>query len=178
MENYIEPTKAWVQNVIIGLNFCPFAKREFDRGRIRYCVAEGTLEQCLEVLVLECDFLDAENDVETTLVILPEGFKKFDDFLDFLELANALLQNQGYEGVFQLASFHPQYCFSEVPIDDPANFTNRSPFPMLHILREKSLDKAIAFHPDPEGIPERNIKLAREMGFDKLQQLFRACFHP
>ena len=177
MEKYIEPTKAWVREVIIGLNFCPFAKREFDRGSIRFCVVAGTFQQCLEALILECDFLEAEKDVETTLVILPEGFENFDDFLDFLALANALLESQGYEGIFQLASFHPQYCFSDVPDDDPANFTNRSPFPMLHILREKSLDQAIALHPDPEGIPARNIKLARQMGIGKLQQLFQACFH-
>jgi hypothetical protein len=176
MERYIEPTKKWVQQVIIGLNFCPFAKREFDRGSIRFCVLEGSAEQCLESLVLECDLLSAEKEVETTLVILPEGLEDFDDFLDFLELANDLLKSQGYEGIFQLASFHPDYCFSDVPNDDPANYTNRSPFPMLHILREESLDRATALHFDPESIPIRNIELARQMGIEKLQRLLHACF--
>ncbi|KAA3621580.1 MAG: DUF1415 domain-containing protein [Bacteroidetes bacterium] len=176
MNQFINPTRNWVRSVIIGLNFCPFAKREFDRETIRYAVLKGKVEDCLESLILECDLLNGDETVETTLVILPEGFESFDDFLDFLDLSNDLLHQQGYEGVFQLASFHPDYCFQGVPKDDPANFTNRSPFPMLHIIREASLEKAIAFHPDPEGIPERNIELARQMGEEKLKKLLAACF--
>lgn len=174
--NYIQHTKNWVQSVIIGLNFCPFAKREVDRGSVRYSILTGKLEQVLENLILECDLLDADRTIETTLLIFPQNFEQFNDFLDMLDLANALMHDQGYEGVYQLASFHPDYCFDGVPANDPANYTNRSPYPMIHLIREASLEKAVKFHPDPEGIPERNIQLAREMGEEQLKKLLSACF--
>lgn len=176
VEKYIIQTKNWVQTVIIGLNFCPFASREFDKGSIRYSILKGPIEHCLESLILECDLLEADKTVETTLLILPEGFEKFDFFLYLLDLASDLLADQGYEGIYQLASFHPDYCFAGVPAEDPANYTNRSPYPMLHLLREESLDKALEHHPDPEGIPLRNIELARKMGEEKLKNLRAACF--
>lgn len=176
MDEYITPTKNWVRDVIIGLNFCPFAGRAYERETIRYCIVKGNLEKSLESLIFEYEYLQTNEKVETTLVIFPTGLDSFDDYLDFLELANLLLRDQGYEGIFQLASFHPNYCFAGVPPKDPSNYTNRSPFPMIHIIRETSLDRALAFHPDPEGIPKRNIRLAREMGEEKLKKLFAACF--
>jgi hypothetical protein len=175
-QNYIIHTERWVKNVIVGLNFCPFAKREVDRGSVRYSILKGPMEKCLEYLILECDLLMADKETETTLLILPEGFDSFEYYLDLLDFSNALLQDQGYEGVFQLASFHPEYQFGGVPVDDPANYTNRSPYPMLHIIREASLEKAIKYHPDPEGIPDRNIELARKMGTEKFKKLLTNCF--
>jgi len=109
-------------------------------------------------------------------LIYAGAFADFDDYLDFLGLAEALLSDQGYEGIYQLASFHPDYSFEEAALDDAANYTNRSPYPMLHLLRESSLEQAIAHYPDPENIPERNIALTRELGLTKMKTLLAACY--
>ena len=101
-------------------------------------------------------------DVETVIVIYPTGLESFFDYLDFLETANELLIEEGYEGTYQLASFHPDYCFDEVKQDDPSNYTNRSPYPILHILREASLERVLQSYKEPESIPENNINLARK----------------
>lgn len=127
-------------------------------------------------LMLECDRLDTDTDIETTLLIYPHAFSLFDDYLDFLELAETLMCEQGYEGIYQLASFHPDYCFEGSYINDPANYTNRSPYPMLHLIRETSLEQAINCYPDPDNIPQRNIELTRSLGLTKLQNLLAACY--
>jgi hypothetical protein len=108
--------------------------------------------------------------VETTLLVLTEGLEDFDDYLDLLEIAEALLADRGYEGTFQLASFHPDYVFADAEPDDPANFTNRSPYPMWHLLREAGLERALEHHPDPEGIPARNVEAMRELGHEALSE--------
>jgi hypothetical protein len=170
-------TLAWLKSIIIEYSICPFAKRELNRGSIRFSVNHDTeIEQCLLSLILECDRLDKEPDIETTLLIYADAFAEFDDYLDFLEIAESLLIEQGYEGTYQLASFHPDYCFQGSDPDDAANYTNRSPYPMLHLLREASLEQAIASHPDPENIPQRNIELTRKLGLSKMQALLAACF--
>jgi hypothetical protein len=170
-------TLAWLKSIIIEYSICPFAKRELNRGSIRFNVNHDTeIEQCLLSLILECDRLDKEPDIETTLLIYADAFAEFDDYLDFLEIAESLLIEQGYEGTYQLASFHPDYCFQGSDPDDAANYTNRSPYPMLHLLREASLEQAIASHPDPENIPQRNIELTRKLGLSKMQALLAACF--
>jgi hypothetical protein len=110
------------------------------------------------------------------LLIFSTSLSHFDDYLDFLHVAEQLLSAQGYEGVYQLASFHPDYCFDGANIDDPANYTNRSPYPMLHLLRESSLEKAIDRHPHPEQIPAHNIALTRQLGLAKMQALLAACY--
>lgn len=172
----IQQVQQWLKQVIIGFNFCPFAKREFDQGSIRYSVIRhGQLEQCLQSLIDECILLDQETDIETGLLIFPDAFTAFDDFLDFVDLANALLLEQGYEGIYQLANFHPDYCFEGSDDNDAANYTNRAPYPMLHIIREASLEAALENYPNPEAIPERNIALARKTGLEKMQQLLASC---
>ena len=174
---YTNATQTWLKTVIIEYGICPFAKREFERGSIRYSVNHSTdIENCLLDLVLECDRLDSDQSIETTLLIYPDSFTAFDDYLDFLGLAELLLSEQGYEGVYQLASFHPDYCFEEAEQDDPANYTNRSPYPMLHLLRETSLEQAVNNYPHPENIPQRNIKLTRELGLIKMRSLLAACY--
>ena len=175
-QKYITQTQCWLKKVVIGLNFCPFAKREVDSGSVRYSIIEGTLSECLENLMQEVDILDAQTATETSLLIYPENFEKFDDFLDLIAYANDLLIEQGYEGVYQLANFHPNYCFNGVAQDDPANYTNRSPYPMLHLIREESLEKAVASHPNPESIPTINVALARKMGEEQLKKLLASCF--
>jgi hypothetical protein len=183
-------TKKWLSRFIIEHNICPFAKREFDKsdkdgngGGIHYeVVVSETLENQLQELIYSCEQLDRESDVEegeegleTSLLILPNGLSDFDDYLDFLDLANELMHKQGYEGVYQLASFHPDYCFDGVDADDASNYTNRSPYPMLHLIREASIEKVLAHYPNPEGIPVRNIEYTRDMGVKSLELLLANC---
>lgn len=170
-------TQTWLKSFIIEYSLCPFAKRELERGSIYFSVSHDTeIEQCLLNLMLECERLDTEPEIETTLLIYADAFAEFDDYLDFVEIAESLLTEQGYEGTYQLASFHPDYCFQDSDPDDAANYTNRSPYPMLHLLRETSIEQAVASHPDPESIPQHNIELTRKLGLAKVQALLAACY--
>ncbi|WP_282038310.1 DUF1415 domain-containing protein [Halomonas alimentaria] len=167
----IAATRQWVETFVVARNICPFAGREVARDTIRYVILDaGDWEQALLTLVAECERLDETPAIETTLLVLTPGLEAFDDYLDFLEVAEALLADQGYEGTYQLASFHPDYCFADAAPEDPANFTNRSPFPMLHLLREAGLERALSHYPDPEAIPERNIAALRDVGHEALAQ--------
>lgn len=170
-------TQTWLKSVIIEYNICPFARRELERGSIRFSVnRDSDIEQCLLHLIDECNRLEADPEIETTLLIYADAFAEFDAYLDFLEIAESLLIEQGYEGVYQLASFHPDYCFQGSDPDDAANYTNRSPHPMLHLLREASIEQAVTAHPDPESIPQHNIELTRKLGLAKMQALLSACY--
>lgn len=172
----VNQTYCWVKSVIIKHNFCPFARRELERNSIRYCVNRDTeLEPALQAVIDECICLDDNKDTETTLLIFSEGFSDFDDYLDLVELAQDLLADQGYEGIYQLASFHPNYCFEGAEQDDVANYTNRSPYPMMHLIREASMEKALESYPEPEKIPERNVEYARELGMEEMQRQLEAC---
>lgn len=169
-------TSCWVETVIVGLNFCPFAKHEVKRGSVHYQVSESAdIEPALHDLITECRRLDENTDIETTLLIFADAFGDFDEYLDMLELANHLMAEQDYEGIYQLASFHPQYCFEGEAASDAANYTNRSPYPMLHLIREGSLEKVLENYPDPESIPERNIELARAKGSDEMKAILEKC---
>ena len=173
----IAQTKKWLSSVVIAHNLCPFAKREFDLDRIHYEVIESEdVQDKLEQLILECAALDKTKDIETSLLIFSAALSSFEDYLDLLHMAKVLLKAQGYEGVYQLASFHPNYCFEDVSADDPSNYTNRSPYPILHILRESSVEAAVKTYPNPEKITERNIKLTRELGVEFMKELFVACY--
>jgi hypothetical protein len=174
---YLHATTKWLDSLIIAYNLCPFAQRERERGSIRFSVDYHTaLESCLLTMIQECERLDSDDNIETTLVIYANAFASFDDYLDFLALAEDLLYEQGYEGVYQLASFHPHYCFDDAGLNDPANYTNRSPYPMLHLIRETSIEQAVSHYPDPDNIPQRNIELTRNLGLTKLQDLLAACY--
>lgn len=175
-EAFIEPTRCWVSEVVVGLNFCPFAKREVEAGRVHYAVVDSREpEQVLQALLDELQRLDDQPTIETTLLIIPYGFEGFFDYLDLADWAQGLLEQEGYEGVYQVASFHPDYCFADTQQDDPANYTNRSPYPMLHIIREASLEQVLNHHPDPDSIPQTNIKLARDKGLEVMQALLANC---
>ena len=153
-DTIIQQTRQWIRSVVIGLNLCPFAARPVDRGTVRYVVSDAqTLEACLTALMQEVQRLDEDESIDTTLLILPAAFSDFEDFLELTDLADALLEENDYEGVYQVASFHPDYHFADAPEDDPADFTNRSIYPMLHLLREEQVEQAIDSHPDPDGIP-------------------------
>lgn len=175
-EQMILHTQNWVKNVIVKYNICPFARREVQRGSIRYTVAKGrdkaTVLQCL---LDECRFLDEHSETETSLFIIPTGFEGFYDFLDLVELANDLLEMEEYEGIYQLANFHPDYCFAGEAQNEPSNYTNRSPYPTLHIIREVSMEQAINNHPDVDAIPERNIAFANKKGNAFFAALLASC---
>ncbi len=173
----IEQTQKWLSSVIIKHSICPFAKREHDNNRIHYEVIESNdLETQLEQLILQCEALDDDTSRETSLLIFPNALSDFEGYLDVVEISTELMTKQGYEGTYQLASFHPQYRFADSSIDDASNYTNRSPYPMLHILREESIEKVLANYPNPEDIPERNIKLTQELGLEEMKKLLSDCY--
>ncbi len=166
-KNVIEQSKSWIEQIVIGLNFCPFAKKVFDNNTIFYHVdnLEKT-EDKLHTLADVCRLMDGNTAIETAFILYNSGLEGFDDYLDFLELANQLLVVQGYEGIYQLASFHPQYCFEGAEPTAAENYTNRSPYPMLHLLRESSLQTALESYKQPEKIPQKNIEVATNKGAD------------
>jgi hypothetical protein len=169
--------RQWLQTVVIDLNLCPFAGRVLIENRVRFVVTEAsTEEQLLSVLSDEFDMMSEDESIVTTLVIHPEVLQDFDTYNQFLLSSDQLIVMLGLVGVYQLASFHPDYQFADTDPGDVENYTNNTPYPMLHILRESSLDAAIDNHPDVSEIPTRNIRLMREMGADKMRVLLKACF--
>ncbi|MEP4891454.1 MAG: DUF1415 domain-containing protein [Aliiglaciecola sp.] len=172
----IEETKAWLDQVVIGLNFCPFAKREVQRNAIRYAYSESKKSKdVLKLFAQEVQLLDENAEIETSLIILTNGFKSFFGYLDVLDLAQYWLEENDYLGVYQVASFHPEYVFDGEPEDSAANYTNRSPYPTIHLLREASLEKAIKAYKHPEQIPQDNIRKAQSMGTNALNALLLSC---
>lgn len=166
-QEVIDATRRWLEKAVIGLNLCPFAKAVHVKQQIRYVATNATtIEDLLRDLVAELLTLhQAEPDkVETTLLIHPQALTDFLDYNDFLDIADAALVDLGLEGHIQIASFHPQYQFAETDADDIENCTNRSPYPTLHLLRETSIDQAVAAFPDAEEIFDRNIETMREIG--------------
>lgn len=178
-EEMLRQCKKWVEIVVIGLNFCPFAKAPAMNGQIKYVV-----DDCIEhdgVLALaglkeEISYLQENSKIETTLLILPQ-LKDFYQYLDYLDLCNDYLEANEFEGIFQLASFHPDYVFEGSSADDPANYTNRSPFPVIHIIREESIDRAVKSYKKTELIPENNIKLCQEKGVEFMKGLLDSIKH-
>ncbi|MFQ3324191.1 MAG: hypothetical protein ACI90U_002017 [Pseudomonadales bacterium] len=171
----IVQTQQWLTDVIVGLNLCPFAKRVVLAESIRLVVSESqTDEQLLEEFVLEIELLENTDieKLETTLLIIPKILTDFEDYNQFLDLIDNLLLQFNWQGIFQVASFHPDYCFADASPDDSENLTNRSPYPILHILREDSVTKAIAQYPDVDGVSERNIKRIAGLSDKEKEQLF------
>ncbi len=172
----IQQTIRWVEGVVIACNFCPFAAKPFKAGQIAYRIQEkALLKDTLGSLANLLREMDEDKSIETLLLIFPTGFTDFAQYLDVVDAAEQLIEMEGYEGVYQLASFHPQYRFSGSRDNDPANYTNRSPFPMLHILREESLEKAIGKYPDTSLIPERNISFSKEKGLQFMKNLLETA---
>jgi hypothetical protein len=170
----VRAVRRWVEGFIVELNLCPFAGRELVSNRIRFVVTDSTTEeQLLAALATEFTLLNDDAAVETTLLIHPDVLQDFFDYNQFLDSADQLLVQMGLEGVCQVASFHPDYQFSGTAADDAENYTNRSPYPLLHILREASLERSIAAYPDVDKIPDRNIELMRSLGREKLQALMQ-----
>lgn len=160
----IAKTETWLRNFVIEHELCPFARRELDAQRVRFTLTQtSSAEQLLHCLADEFDRLLQEPGIATTLLIHPCVLLDFSEYNAFLDVADSLLQEMQLEGTFQIASFHPQYCFADAEENDPANYTNRSPFPLLHLLREEDVTRAVDTHPDVDGIPERNITYLRAL---------------
>ena len=161
----IDKTKLWLEQVIVGFNFCPFAKKELVNNTIHYQISETiNIDDAVQELLESFKHLESNKNIETTLVVYNKGFEDFYNYLDLVDEANYKLAKSGYEGTFQLASFHPDYCFEGEDFDDAANFTNRSPYPTIHIIRESSLERVLNTYKNPEDIPVNNMELAREKG--------------
>ncbi|MEO5946133.1 MAG: DUF1415 domain-containing protein [Chitinophagaceae bacterium] len=173
-EIVITKTRNWISNVVVACNFCPFAAREIKRGSVKYeVVGEATIKTALDSVMKMLLLLNEKEQIETALLILPDSFTDFNDYLNLLEKAEAMLATNNYEGIYQIASFHPQYMFAGSNENEPSNYTNRSPYPMLHFLREESVTKAIAGYPDIENVPKRNIDFTNEKGLVYMQQLLK-----
>lgn len=177
-QQIIDQTKTWIHKVVVGCNFCPFAARTIQQHHVHYQVETGTdTTLCLDAFLKEIDRLDKELPIETSFLIFSNAFQQFDDYLYMVSLAEDVLKEKGYEGVYQLASFHPLYRFATSVENDAADYTNRSIYPMLHLLRESSINKALAHYEHPEKIPERNVDFARNKGLTFMKLLRDACIH-
>lgn len=177
-DRVIAETRAWVQRAVVGLNLCPFAKAPLAKGQIRFVVCESDDPRVLLALLrAQMNELVAADPltVETTLVIHPDALLDFDEFNDFLDAADAALEDLGLDGVLQVASFHPRYRFADADPDDLGNATNRSPYPTLHLLREASVERALAAFPDAEAIYETNIATFAALGAEGWEQLQVQC---
>ncbi len=175
-EKVIQQTNNWIKSVVIDCNFCPFAAKALFNKSIRYVVKSNVnINEGLEALKTELEELENNTDIETSFIIFENDFKDFNDYLDLVKKAERLLTKEDYDGIYQIASFHPDYCFDGAEEDDAANYTNRSIYPMLHILREESLTKALSLFPNPEEIPHKNIDFARQKGLQYMQLLRSAC---
>nr|QLG20343.1 hypothetical protein [uncultured bacterium] len=168
-EDVIAATKVWLERAVIGLNLCPFAKSVYVKDQVRYVVSSAhTGDAVLDDLTRELQALSAADPalVDTTLLILPQALQAFADFADFLDLVEVTLKVQGLTGTLQVASFHPQYQFADAEENDISNYTNRAPYPILHLLREASLARAIRHHPDPSRIYQENMATLNALGLE------------
>ena len=171
----IAQTRKWIIDVVVGCHFCPFALEEVKKDRLHFEVIKVSKTVVLKALLAALKKMDADAAVETLFLLLPQDFARFADYLKLVQASNVLLTKEGYSGIYQIASFHPAYLFAHSNAKDAANYTNRSPYPMLQILREESVSRAIDRYPDTNKIPERNIAFARSKGLASMQSLLAAC---
>jgi hypothetical protein len=171
----IAATRRWLERAVIGLNLCPFAKAVYTKGQVRFVLSEAaTPEALLEDLAHELLVLrdTPASEIDTTLLVHPHVLQEFLDYNDFLDTADALVASLGLEGDLQVASFHPRYRFAGTTEDDIGNYTNRAPYPTLHLLREDSVSRAVEAFPDPDAIVERNIATLETLGLEGWRKLF------
>ena len=175
-QEIIDATRGWLERAVIGLNLCPFAKAVHAKGQVRFVVSDATSEEVLLAdLLHELELLyDADPDsIETTLIVHPHVLGDFLDYNDFLGVADEAVSELGLDGEIQVASFHPDYRFAGSGPHDIENYSNRSPYPMLHLLRETSVARAVASFPDASRIYERNMASLRALGHAGWKQLWR-----
>lgn len=176
MVEIIAQTKNWIREVVVGCNFCPFAAKELKQDTIHYEVVQTAgLKAARLAFLAECVRLDNDESIATTMIIFPDAFPVFLDYLDLVDAVEKMLRQKGYQGIYQVASFHPLYQFADTALEDAANYTNRSVYPMLHILREAQIEKALLNFAEPHSIPERNINFAREKGTAYMKMLRDSC---
>jgi hypothetical protein len=172
----IEQTKTWIKVLVVGCNFCPFAARVVKQQLVHYQVERATTVSAgKDALLEECKRMDQEASIATTLLIFPHAFPSLEEYLDFVFKSEKLMKQRGYDGIYQLASFHPLYQFAGTETNDPENYTNRSIYPMLHLLREDDITKALEHYPDSSKIPESNINFARDKGATYMKMLRDSC---
>lgn len=176
-ESIVDAVRRWIESIVVGLDLCPFARRVVQGNRIRYVVTDAADAESLRtVLAEELRFLAAAplDDVETTLLIHPGVLEQFADYCDFLPAADQLIRSLRLEGVLQIASFHPEFQFADSRPDDVENYTNRSPYPLLHLLREESVSKVAGSTEEMLKIPQRNAQLLRQMGREVVLERLRS----
>ncbi len=171
--------QTWLDSVVLGLNLCPFAARPVKENLLRIYISKAINErELLQELQDELEFINQKSaeELETILLVIPVLLKNFTIYNQFLDNVDSLLQNNDWEGEYQIASFHPNYQFSGTTPDDAENLTNRSPYPIFHILRESSLETAIANYSEPGKIPENNIQTMNSLTLKEKQQYFPHLF--
>ena len=177
-EKAITQTINWINKVVIGCNFCPFAAKVVSDNKVKYSVEESYRPSiCIDSFLKELLFLDANPTIETSFLIFTIAFKNYDEYLQFVSKAESLLKKNKYSGIYQVASFHPNYLFADSKEEDAENYTNRSIYPMVHLLRESSIDKAVEFYTNPHSIPEKNIAFAKQKGELYMKMLRDSCFN-
>ena len=177
-EKMVEANKAverWLLDAVIGLKLCPFASSVFEQGKIRIsCSQASDPGEAIQFALGEVRYLleHSEEEVSTTLVVFENALTDFRVFLDMVATLEEQLAEAGAQGIFQVATFHPAYQFAGTGKEEIENFTNRAPYPIVHLLRESQVTEAVESHPDPEGIPERNIQRLRAMGKEAIASLW------
>ena len=177
-EQAIAAARCWVEQVVIKHNFCPFAHKPARNNTIRYAAslaqdADALVEELINELILLRDADHAK--IETTVLVVPNCLQRFDDYNQFLDLVDVLIEQFNLQGLIQVASFHPDYQFADLEKDDVRNYTNRSPYPMFHLILEDSIAHARDSYPDVDQIPENNMRLLQEQGLDQAKQQLQAC---
>lgn len=174
-----QQVEQWLNDVVIGLNLCPFAAKPQRNKQIKIFVSEAITEETLleDILtqLLELEATPAE-ELETTLVVAPNMLADFYDYNLFIDWVEALIKQQDWEGIFQLATFHPNYCFGGTEPEDAENLTNRSPYPVFHLIREESMEKVLKHYPNPEAIPDTNIARVESLTPEERKKLFPYLF--
>ncbi|ELJ8822713.1 DUF1415 family protein [Vibrio parahaemolyticus] len=169
----------WLNDVVIGLNLCPFAAKPQRNKQIKIFVSEATQEEALleDILLQLIELSTTEPEkLETTLVVVPNMLQDFWDYNFCIDWVEALIKQQDWEGIFQVATFHPDYCFGGAAPEDDENLTNRSPYPIFHLIREESMEKVLKHYPDPESIPDTNIARVSALSEEERKKLFPYLF--
>ena len=171
-----QQVRAWLEQFVVGLHLCPFAAPVVSSDGLRIKVCESTdIEQIMQTFLAELDLIQStsELDVTTTLLVIPNALSDFDDYLDVIDLAETLLSDVGLEGIIQLASFHPSYQFAEEPTESASHFSNRSPYPLIHFLREDMIARALGSFSNPETIPVKNISILESIGREEIERRWK-----
>ena len=174
-----EQVNQWLNDVVIGLNLCPFAAKPQRNKQIKIFVSEASQEEALlkDILLQLIELSNTEPEkLETTLVVVPNMLQDFWDYNFFIDWVEGLIKQQDWEGIFQVATFHPDYCFGGAEPEDDENLTNRSPYPVFHLIREESMEKVLKHYPDPESIPDTNIARVSALSEEERKKLFPHLF--